>query len=224
MKKIIAVVVCVVAVIAMFFLFNGGKKQIIGTWYYEKDPDKSITIYENNEAVEKGVGLGSEFYDYTYKDNILTLYQYGFKEHAYVVKVRGDKMYLTSGDDTDVYYKYYEEEDEKEWEEEAEDDIPLDIMASLQQTEEFRQNIPTEKDAELYLEEKGYYDYLFCLKDEYFDNLELYENIYYPTVVFYYDIYIGDVKHKAYIVYYYDNFEWALYKDIVFDSYFLGYD
>lgn len=232
MKKIIAFVIFIIAITAIIFTLNSDKKQMIGTWYYETKPEKNMTIYKNNTAVIKDtLTEGGETYNYTFEDKVLTLYSYGvFMEKTYYVDIKGNKMYLSYEDDTIVLYDSYEaacDVYEKAVEERVEQ-IEKERQEEEEQQREYenqlKQYMPTEKDAELYLEKKGYYDYEYCVKDEYLHNLELYGDMYYPTVVYYYDIYIDGEKHEAYIAYYYDNFEWVLYKDIVFERYFLGYD
>ena len=210
MKKTLKAVIVLVTLFAVLLTLTAcGKSRIIGTWYYEDDPDRTMKIYENNEIKDSARHRPTYEYDYTYKGNILTLYSYGFKEHSYVVKVRGDKMYLTSGENTDVLYNSYEKackangidyEAEKEIEE-----MIIHPAMELVDWDAMVNSMPYAGDAEQYLLSEGYDNYFYVGKEEDLEG----EKYGYRNVRFEFTIhFLGEIDMNAFVIYAYENGEW----------------
>lgn len=215
-KKVIAVVLALL-VAALVFTMGNSKTKLAGTWYFVSDPDDSIVINKTGSAEIDIGNEGAVSYTYVYSKGEITFYPVIallYDVETYKVKVKGDKMYLTSSDGKteelrNSYSKAYEEYSYLYSDE---------IIRESQEAEEFKEYIselgqestkPKLRQAEAYLESQGYYSYELNYQTDTSDDGLLVETDY-PVCIYVFNVWDNNQEYRAMIEYSYVNGEWVI--------------
>ena len=216
-KKIIVCVVLVLFMTVIIFATGNNKAKLTGTWYFVSEPDDSIVINKTGSAEIDIGNEGAVSYTYKYSKGEITFYpviSLLYDVETYRVKIKGNKMYLTSADGEteelrNSYDKAYEEYSRL---------YPDEIIRESQEEEEFKEFIseygqestkPKLRQAEAYLESQGYYSYELDFVTDSSDDGLLMETEY-PICMYVFYVWEDGEECKAIIEYSYVNGQWII--------------